>query len=364
MSESGLRELVAKWRAIHYDEDACGYDQGTAQQAQDCADELEAALAAVPASGAATCKTCLGDGSVGQADEGTLAACPDCAARGAAEPTDPKCNCEEWGCTGNCPIHSFWGKAAAAASGAAERTCKYCGTAESKLPDVECVRPGQMHVLSASGAKEPSMLDESLDKMHEAENYVQASGAAERPTWESTHCPYCGMNMAEMPKGESGVKHLTGKCAASRAIEPPNCGCDEYPECTHMLYWYEGMKAGRAASRAYPILRCLERNAECGQCELRRGHAGKHLAGYILWPTSGAAEPPLPPACGGHVAAKIMSVENAAKRLGVSPRTMRAWLRQGKLRGERIDGLVFVSSDEISRLLELRRQHATKRGSR
>lgn len=29
----------------------------------------------------------------------------------AAEP--PKCNCEEWGCTGNCPIHSFWARAIA-----------------------------------------------------------------------------------------------------------------------------------------------------------------------------------------------------------------------------------------------------------
>jgi hypothetical protein len=26
----------------------------------------------------------------------------------------------------------------------------------------------------------------------------------------------------------------------------PKCGCDEYPECTHALYWYEGFKAGTA----------------------------------------------------------------------------------------------------------------------
>lgn len=24
------------------------------------------------------------------------------------------------------------------------------------------------------------------------------------------------------------------------------CGCDEYPECTHVLYWYQGFKFGNA----------------------------------------------------------------------------------------------------------------------
>ena len=30
------------------------------------------------------------------------------------------------------------------------------------------------------------------------------------------------------------------------------CGCDEFPECTHSLYWYEGYKVGKAALAALP----------------------------------------------------------------------------------------------------------------
>ena len=36
-----LETVMREWREIHFDEDACGYDQGTAQQAQDCADALQ-----------------------------------------------------------------------------------------------------------------------------------------------------------------------------------------------------------------------------------------------------------------------------------------------------------------------------------
>jgi hypothetical protein len=43
-----------------------------------------------------------------------------------------------------------------------------------------------------------------------------AEKPAERPTWESTHCPYCGVNIADLPKDESVVKHLSGKCRAER----------------------------------------------------------------------------------------------------------------------------------------------------
>lgn len=31
-------------------------------------------------------------------------------------------------------------------------------------------------------------------------------------------------------------------------------------------------------------LRCQARSEECGQCELKLGHEGKHLAGYLMWP--------------------------------------------------------------------------------
>jgi len=36
-----LETVMREWREIHFDEDACGYDHGTAQQAQDCADALQ-----------------------------------------------------------------------------------------------------------------------------------------------------------------------------------------------------------------------------------------------------------------------------------------------------------------------------------
>jgi len=39
------------------------------------------------------------------------------------------------------------------------------------------------------------------------------------------------------------------------------------------------------------IERCQERNEEVGQCELRAGHDGKHLAGYLMWPAALAARP-------------------------------------------------------------------------
>jgi len=54
-------------------------------------------------------------------------------------------------------------------------------------------------------------------------------------------------------KGTNDAVNALCKIAAvpaSGAAEPPNCDCSEYPECTHMLYWYEGLKAGRAASGA------------------------------------------------------------------------------------------------------------------
>jgi hypothetical protein len=44
------------------------------------------------ASDGSPCKTCLGSGSVGQADEGTLAACPDCAAPVGEPGRTPRCD--------------------------------------------------------------------------------------------------------------------------------------------------------------------------------------------------------------------------------------------------------------------------------
>jgi hypothetical protein len=34
------------------------------------------------------------------------------------------------------------------------------------------------------------------------------------------------------------------------------------------------------------VRRCQERNPECGQCELKLGHEGHHLAGYVWWQVS------------------------------------------------------------------------------
>ena len=35
----------------------------------------------------------------------------------------------------------------------------------------------------------------------------------------------------------------------SKAVGP-NCGCNEYPKCTHSLYWYQGFTAGQAHQQA------------------------------------------------------------------------------------------------------------------
>jgi len=38
-----------------------------------------------------------------------------------------------------------------------------------------------------------------------------------RPTWESTHCPYCGVNMKDLDQEASAVSHLTGACKPATA---------------------------------------------------------------------------------------------------------------------------------------------------
>lgn len=37
------------------------------------------------------------------------------------------------------------------------------------------------------------------------------------------------------------------------------------------------------------VKRCQQRHSEGGQCELRAGHLGKHLAGMIMWASEGKA---------------------------------------------------------------------------
>jgi hypothetical protein len=50
------------------------------------------------------------------------------------------------------------------------------------------------------------------EKQREIERQSVAAVMRERKTWESTHCPYCGQNMADLPESSSNVLHLTGAC--------------------------------------------------------------------------------------------------------------------------------------------------------
>lgn len=45
-------------------------------------------------------------------------------------------------------------------------------------------------------------------------------------------------------------------------------------------------------SKWLPAMRCMEVSAECGQCELKRGHKGKHLAGYLMWEAASPVDQP------------------------------------------------------------------------
>ncbi|MGA9668102.1 MAG: hypothetical protein WBQ94_02785, partial [Terracidiphilus sp.] len=46
------------------------------------------------------------------------------------------------------------------------------------------------------------------------------------------------------------------------ALKGPDCGCDEFPECTHALYWYQGFKAALAAQPDSPAP-AVTPSAEC-----------------------------------------------------------------------------------------------------
>jgi len=79
-----LAGLVERWR----DEHAAFVKIGGEPEHDDhatCADELSALLAQHAVAEPQRCKTCGGGGSVGQADEGSFAACPDCTPAHAAE---------------------------------------------------------------------------------------------------------------------------------------------------------------------------------------------------------------------------------------------------------------------------------------
>lgn len=48
---------------------------------------------------------------------------------------------------------------------------------------------------------------------------------------------------------------------------------------------------------------------------------------------------------------QLYDVNDAARQLAVSPWTVRAWIRQGKLRPVRIGRLVRLDEDELSRFV-------------
>jgi hypothetical protein len=49
---------------------------------------------------------------------------------------------------------------------------------------------------------------------------------------------------AEASWREHAKRFVPALPAPSAAAAGPECGCDEYPECTHMLYWQMGLKVG------------------------------------------------------------------------------------------------------------------------
>jgi excisionase family DNA binding protein len=48
----------------------------------------------------------------------------------------------------------------------------------------------------------------------------------------------------------------------------------------------------------------------------------------------------------------LQSIESAAKTLSLSPWTLRAYIRQGRIRPVRIGRRVLLSNDELKRLIE------------
>jgi hypothetical protein len=71
-----------------------------------------------------------------------------------------------------------------------------------------------------------------------------------------------------------------------RADDPVGCGCDEYPECTHALYFYMGVKHAETLNRAAPAGRTCEatqiREGIDEWCVLPEGHKGEH--DFSEWP--------------------------------------------------------------------------------
>jgi len=55
----------------------------------------------------------------------------------------------------------------------------------------------------------------------------------------------------------------------------------------------------------------------------------------------------------------LQSIESAAKTLSLSPWTVRAYIRQGKIRPVRIGRRVLIDSQEIERIVEEGRNRST-----
>jgi hypothetical protein len=53
--------------------------------------------------------------------------------------------------------------------------------------------------------------------------------------------------------------------------------------CEAVRRQHAELRAGGSSPAQPRIPRCMERSEECGQCELREGHEGQHLAGYLMW---------------------------------------------------------------------------------
>jgi hypothetical protein len=85
---------------------------------------------------------------------------------------------------------------------------------------------------------------------------------------QPTYCPFCGKALSEQPTPEQTDASVWTEHASH--VEP-------HPDC-HLCG-----KLSSTSSFPGQEKRCQERDEECGQCELRLGHSGKHLAGYKMW---------------------------------------------------------------------------------
>ncbi len=97
------------------------------------------------------------------------------------------------------------------------------------------------------------------------------------------------------PRSKATVAHVVGQagkcwCGVTHADwKAPERNLTEHQKnvekAAGMPIDWSMANAAQAAAPKVPmdILRCQESHAEGGQCELREGHIGKHLAGMIMW---------------------------------------------------------------------------------